>query len=590
MTQLKDALFSGVLYDAQEGLSYTHVDCTTKNTDPWTRSDSPRLFKLKDKFMTLKAEYDRMTELGSRDNRPSIHFIRSCRSRVVILPDSTMRTALLCVVLAALVAVSLSQTQCSDSQPCPAGLCCSKWGWCGIGAAWCGTNTPTTATPTTAAPITATFTTANPTTATPTTAAPITATFTTATPTFTRPPVNNTRKQVAAYWGQDTVFFSGNPSFGLQKNIDEYCNDDTYDILIVSFLIQFFGPENVNGIPLPGLNLANTCDKTSDKYPTLLDCPHVGTAIKKCQANGKKVILSLGGASGAYGFFSADQPVQFAQTLWDMFLGGSSALPRPFGDAVFDGIDLDIEGGNTQYYDTFVKIMKEKYFNAADKKYYITGAPQCPFPDAYLSAALETGYFDYVFVQFYNNWCGLNNFGNPNAWNWNQWEDYASRHPGTQIFVGAPAATYAASTGYVSADQLTSVINSVKNSKAYGGIMIWDATVSSVNGFGPAIARANLALSASHPVSHTIEWDIYRETRVVAGCWSRGKQCWKKKEVWEAYFKVRGDRVERCPGCHRNTAGSFIRNSKEAHTTFVTQPTSAPTPSSNIPSTNHLRR
>lgn len=26
---------------------------------------------------------------------------------------------------------------CSATKPCPAGLCCSKWGWCGTGQAYC---------------------------------------------------------------------------------------------------------------------------------------------------------------------------------------------------------------------------------------------------------------------------------------------------------------------------------------------------------------------------------------------------------------------------------------------------------------------
>ena len=32
--------------------------------------------------------------------------------------------------------------------------------------------------------------------------------------------------------------------------------------------------------------------------------------------------------------------------------------------------------------------------------YYITAAPQCPYPDAYIGAALNEAPFDAVYVQF----------------------------------------------------------------------------------------------------------------------------------------------------------------------------------------------
>ena len=62
----------------------------------------------------------------------------------------------------------------------------------------------------------------------------------------------------------------------------------------------------------------------------------MGTDIKACQAKGKIVTLSLGGAGGSVGFSSDSQAQTFADTVWNMFLGGSSST-RPFGDAVLDG-------------------------------------------------------------------------------------------------------------------------------------------------------------------------------------------------------------------------------------------------------------
>jgi len=58
--------------------------------------------------------------------------------------------------------------------------------------------------------------------------------------------------------------------------------------------------------------------------------------IKACQAKGKIITISLGGATGAASFTSDAQAQTFATSVWNLFLGGSSST-RPFGDAVLDG-------------------------------------------------------------------------------------------------------------------------------------------------------------------------------------------------------------------------------------------------------------
>lgn len=55
--------------------------------------------------------------------------------------------------------------------------------------------------------------------------------------------------------------------------------------------------------------------------------------IETCQAMGKVITLSMGGATGAATFTSDEQAEEFATLIWDLFLGGTSDT-RPFGDAV----------------------------------------------------------------------------------------------------------------------------------------------------------------------------------------------------------------------------------------------------------------
>ena len=79
-----------------------------------------------------------------------------------------------------------------------------------------------------------------------------------------------------------------------------------------------------------------TCNPSDDSnFPgtELPNCQFLASSIKACQAKGKIITLSLGGATGAASFSSASQASAFGDTIWNLFLGGSSST-RPFGDAV----------------------------------------------------------------------------------------------------------------------------------------------------------------------------------------------------------------------------------------------------------------
>jgi hypothetical protein len=50
--------------------------------------------------------------------------------------------------------------------------------------------------------------------------------------------------------------------------------------------------------------------------------------IRKCQAKGKIVTISLGGATSDVGFSSPAEATGFAKTIWNMFLGMAQLLTR----------------------------------------------------------------------------------------------------------------------------------------------------------------------------------------------------------------------------------------------------------------------
>ncbi|XP_074283964.1 acidic endochitinase Pun g 14, amyloplastic-like [Silene latifolia] len=161
---------------------------------------------------------------------------------------------------------------------------------------------------------------------------------------------------------------------------------------------------------------------------------------------------------------------EVATFLWNNFLGGTSTS-RPFGNAILDGIDFDIEAGTGANYDVLAKALQGH--STSQRKVFLSAAPQCPFPDAHLSAAINTGVFDFVWVQFYNNpsaACQYNGNTNQLLSSWSKWSTVNAG----QVFLGIPAATGATSSGFIPPQVLISqVLPTIKSSPKYGGVMLW---------------------------------------------------------------------------------------------------------------------
>ncbi|KAJ7274559.1 glycoside hydrolase [Mycena haematopus] len=287
---------------------------------------------------------------------------------------------------------------------------------------------------------------------------------------------------LVVYWGQDS-YGAQNPNdpANWQQTISTYCQDSVINAIPIAFVDVF---SSVGG--LPDLNLANTCSVTDDgAFPGtgLANCQFLAAGIEACQAAGKIVTISLGGASGAATFSSDAQGQAFADTIWNLFLGGTSST-RPFGAAVLDGVDLDIEGGGSTGFAAFVTQLRT-HTNAASKPYYITAAPQCPFPDAYLGSIINAVGFDALYVQFYNNYCAVGNYPNANDWDFAEWDNWAkntSPNKNVKIFVGAPASPGAGS-GFASAATLGQIASATRATySSFSGIMLWDASMAYANG------------------------------------------------------------------------------------------------------------
>ncbi|KAL4788493.1 glycoside hydrolase superfamily [Aspergillus varians] len=297
---------------------------------------------------------------------------------------------------------------------------------------------------------------------------------------------------VAVYWGQNSFRGSGDLA---QQRLGYYCDDSNIDVIILSFLMTVNGPGGA-----PEIDFASSSEKCETFSGTnLKNCPEIGTDIKNCQSKDKTILLSIGGATYSEGGFSSPSAADAgAELLWATFgpdQGSSSKAHRPFGDAVIDGFDFDFEAAVTNM-GKFATKLRSLADQDTSKKYFLTAAPQCPFPDAADKDILNTdssAAIDAVFVQFYNNYCGVNAFTPArkvaggagaqtraqNSFNFDVWDKWAlteSKNKDVRVFLGVPANTGAASTGYVPIGSLEPVIAYSKGFESFGGVMMWDVT------------------------------------------------------------------------------------------------------------------
>ncbi|XP_021909474.1 hevamine-A-like [Carica papaya] len=263
---------------------------------------------------------------------------------------------------------------------------------------------------------------------------------------------------IAIYWGQKLN----------EGTLTDTCSTGLYSYVNIAFL-QNFGNSRT-----PELNLA--AGLPAD----------ISTHIKNCQELGIKVLLSIGGSSSAYSLTSMADAKNFSDYLWNNFLGGLT-VSRPFGNIILEGIDFYVEQGSDQYYDDLARFLSE-YRSEGIKRVYLSASPNCPFPDSHLRAALNTGLFDFVWVKFYDNpSCQYSSANNNLISSWNQW---TTSIVAKNIFLGLPASSSAAKSGYIPPSVLTSLIlPEIKKTPNYGGVMLWERYEDILNEYSQAIRK-----------------------------------------------------------------------------------------------------
>lgn len=285
-----------------------------------------------------------------------------------------------------------------------------------------------------------------------------------------------TASNIAVYWGQNAG--------SNQQSLGSYCSSTSADIVILSFL---------NGFPNLLLNFANQCSTSFSSG--LLHCPNIGADIKSCQLQGKTVLLSLGGATGNYGFSSDSDAVSFATDLWNRF-GGGTSNERPFDDAIVDGFDFDIENKDQTGYVALATKLRE-YFSTSSKSFYLSAAPQCPYPDESVGDLMSQVDLDFAFIQFYNNYCSLDK-----QFNWDTWSQYASGK-NIKLYLGLPGSSSSAGSGFVGISTVQKALASISGDSCFGGISLWDVSSAENDGFLDQVAEALSGSSSNIPTTET---------------------------------------------------------------------------------------
>ncbi|KAI1403265.1 glycoside hydrolase family 18 protein [Hypoxylon fuscum] len=294
---------------------------------------------------------------------------------------------------------------------------------------------------------------------------------------------------IAIYWGQNSA---GSSNAGQsQKSLSEYCANADVDVIPIAFISNF----NPVSIDLTNMD--------SNK--------NIGQDISSCQKAGKTILLSIGGSMFTTGPSSPQQAQSLADQVWSMFgpAGNGGNSNRPFGDAVVDGFDLDIEAPlqNMAPFAARLRENMDKANGSGGQKFYLSAAPQCPYPDQNNLDMLhgdDSVAFDFIMVQFYNNAkCDIRVFETmePNSdpskagFNMDKWDQWArsSKNPNAKVFLGIPggpsAVTSSEKTSYQAPDKLGPIVAYSKTFKSFGGVMIWDMSqVFSNQGFLDAVS------------------------------------------------------------------------------------------------------
>lgn len=133
-----------------------------------------------------------------------------------------------------------------------------------------------------------------------------------------------------------------------------------------------------------------------------------------------------------------------------------------------------------QHYELLAQTLRSNFASSTTKSYYLSSAPQCPFPDQSNPQGVLL-LCDFVFVQFYNNPpCEIGTAGFiASVELWSSALRQSALSPQPRLYIGAPAWSLAGPSAYTNIGSPKGMMNVAQQVKQlglpnFGGLMYWD--------------------------------------------------------------------------------------------------------------------
>lgn len=144
--------------------------------------------------------------------------------------------------------------------------------------------------------------------------------------------------------GTGNLFVYYAQSSGRNARLDQLCLHPKIDAVILGFIRDFSGTASYPTVDFGPWICPAKRSANSTVAPGLASCPELGRQVQACQAGGKKIFVSIGGATSNTSFDGdgGGQDADLAaRKLWLLF-GEDSTAPelRPLGNVTVDGFDI----------------------------------------------------------------------------------------------------------------------------------------------------------------------------------------------------------------------------------------------------------
>ncbi|KAI8843160.1 glycoside hydrolase superfamily [Chytriomyces cf. hyalinus JEL632] len=303
------------------------------------------------------------------------------------------------------------------------------------------------------------------------------------------------KKALIGYWGQNAIGNGYTPEFKgqlLTKNLTWQCDSGLYQQINLAFMPEF-GSFPRFSLSLGGVDSSSGCywsqgtDGVAPAADVQAPCIALASQIKHCQSKNVKIVLSMAGDHLSDYYLHVGEGKLYAQLLFDKFLQGKGDPVRPFGDAVLDGIELDIEknyqaggasveGAKNDWQPEMIQLFIE--LKKLSPKVILGVVPQCylnhwDYTDYNMGRliASQNVKIDYVLIQYYNNPVCSYPFG----FNFNDWK-LKFKGP---LIVGLPGdPSSAVYGGFLPPNDLQAVTDSIFSDAQFSGYSVYDVSSS----------------------------------------------------------------------------------------------------------------